>query len=530
MRFPGALLCLLAIASLPARAGSAKDLYRLGREAEQKGEISKAYLLYSQAAAAAPNNPIYWARSLALRRQAILESPPAAGGPPADPPGKDGGPTLLGEITDRDLEEARRPLPPEELRYPPDRKTIDLRGDSKRLFEDTARTCGLEVVFDGDYEAARPMKFRLEDVTCREALVALSAATGAFLAPLGPKLFMAVKDTPQKRQEAEPAVAMAFSIPEPVSIQDAQEMARAVQQAMEIAKFTVDSQRRMVLLRGPVSKVRPAQRVFTQLLRRRSQVVVEIEFLEVKRNSSLSYGMRLPTAFPLVSFGKFRNLMRSIPGGFSKFLTFGGGRSLLGIGVADAELFASMSRGTSRTLMKTTMRSVDGQPAQFHVGDKYPVITSGYYGPVTGSGDVYTPPPTFNFEDLGLVLKITPKVHDGREVSLEVESEFKVLTGKTLNGIPVISTRKFQSRTRLREGEWAVMAGLLSSSEAHTVSGIAGLATLPVLGPLFSQRSKDQDSGEILLVLRPRLVSPPPSSEDAPAFWVGSETRPLTPL
>ena len=53
---------------------------------------------------------------------------------------------------------------------------------------------------------------------------------------------------------------------------------------------------------------------------------------------------------------------------------------------------------------------MEGQPATLHVGEKYPIITSGYFGNTSGSGTVYTPPPTITFEDLGLLIKVTPHV------------------------------------------------------------------------------------------------------------------------
>jgi type II secretory pathway component GspD/PulD (secretin) len=184
-----------------------------------------------------------------------------------------------------------------------------------------------------------------------------------------------------------------------------------------------------------------------------------------------------------------------------------------------------MTSSTADTLLRSTLRSVDGQPASLHVGDKYPIMSQNYSGAIQGSGQGYTPPPTFNFEDLGLVLKVTPRIHGDGEVSLEVESEFKVLTGKAANGIPVISNRKLNCKVRLKDGEWAVVAGLISSTEARTLSGIAGLAGVPVLGPLLSQHGRDKNTSTTLLVIKPRVINPPASDEPAPAFWVGSESR-----
>ena len=73
-------------------------------------------------------------------------------------------------------------------------------------------------------------------------------------------------------------------------------------------------------------------------------------------------------------------------------------------------------------------------------------------------------------------------------------------------------------------------AGLMTSSQARTISGIAGLASLPVLGPLFRKTNKDESSTAVLLAIRPTLLDLPSDQFVTPAIWTGSETRPLTPL
>ena len=56
-------------------------------------------------------------------------------------------------------------------------------------------------------------------------------------------------------------------------------------------------------------------------------------------------------------------------------------------------------------------------------------MTVAYIGDTHGSDNVFVPPPTFTFEDLGLNVKLTPKVHDRNEVSIEIDAEFKILAG-----------------------------------------------------------------------------------------------------
>ncbi len=525
------LIAVAAFAGWPAAlADQASNLYKQGKKAERKGEMAQAYLLYSKAAALAPKKKIYWLKSQAVRTRAASQSKfelpdatPLAGEEQA--PADD---TPVEPITEKDLREARKPLPPVELRASPGRKDFDLKLEPRVLFTRIAEAFGLDVVFDGDYpEGGEKVAFRMEQASPLEALHALETVTASFIVPVGDRLFLAVKDTPQKRGDVEPSVTVVIPIPQTVALQEAQELARNIQQVMDIKRFGIDSARRLVLLNGAVSKVRPAERLFQQLSGYRAEVAVDLEFIEVTKSDVLSYGLTLPTSFPLVPLTTILHNVPSLTSGLSYFL-FGGGASAFALGVSGAQVAANFNKSTSRLLLSTTIRSIDGSAANFHVGERYPILTAGYFGPSSFSGPgAYTPPPSFNFEDLGLVLKITPKVQGLDDVSLDLEAEFKVLAGQSVNGIPIISNRKLTSKVRLREGEAAVVAGVMSVSEARTISGLAGLAQIPALGWLTSQHDNTKTNDEVLIVVRPHVLSPPPDEGDTQATWVGTESRPL---
>jgi len=263
------------------------------------------------------------------------------------------------------------------------------------------------------------------------------------------------------------------------------------------------------------------------LMQGRPQVAVDVEILTADQTSSLHYGLSLPSAVPLVWFARGHpNLLTTIPAGFMNFMSFGGGATLFGLGVTSAELFGVVSKSSATTLLNTELVSLNGQPATFHVGQRYPIPSNLYIGNTTGSGQVYTPPPTFTFEDLGLVLKITPHVHGTDDVTLEVTAEFKLLGAAAIDGIPIISNRKYESVVRVRDGEWAVLAGLMSASEAKTITGLPGLSLLPFL----KDETREKDRSDTLIVLKPHLISLPPSEGITHEAWVGTESHPQSNL
>ncbi len=529
VKYALALLTAVLYLGRAEGAGPGAELARQARTAERKGDSLKAYLLYSQAAAADPGRPEYWMRSQALRTRALQRtaSLPASLTQPARPAAKpEKPPVTLPDATEDDLKEGRQPLPPARLEPRQAVLDFDINGDAKAVFEQVLKAYGIDQVFDADYAPGTPFRFRLKQVDFTTAIRSLEAATSSFLVPLSAKLCMVYKDTQQKRNEAEPMVAVSVSLPNTVTVQEAQELGRAVQQVLEMRRVAIDNGTRTVVMRDTVSKVRTAQLLYEQLIQLRAQVMVEVEIVDVQGRYETNYGASIPTSTGLGFFGGKAgfNLLPGLPAGFTRFLMFGGGVSTAALAIADARLFANFTRSNSQSLFRASIRGVDSQAATLHVGDKYPLITQQYLG--SGSGvSPLAAPPSFNFEDLGLTLKVTPRIHSAEEVSLQVEAEFKLLGSGSYNGIPVIANRKFASVVRLRAGEWAVMAGLMSEAEARSVSGIAGLGRIPVLSALLNQTSRSEEQGQVLVVIKPHILDAPPEEGSARALFTGSESR-----
>jgi general secretion pathway protein D len=545
--------CALLIFAGAALAADASLVAEQARRAEKAGKISQAYLLYSEASDIEPQNKVYRAKAAALETRAAI----ASNAMPADS-------AALAEDVDPaavfDEWKMGPPQPPPELHANAGRFDLDLQGDYKGLFQQVAQLYGIEAVFDSDYEQGQRMRFHLDGVDYREALQGLGVATNSFVTPISPKLFLVAKDTPPKRADLEQTVTVTVPIPEAMTSQELIELAQTIRQVMDIQKIAWDTKSDQIVMRDRVSRVMPARSLLEDLFSYRPQVMVELQLIEIRKSDITNFGATIPNMFNIAFTGIMSNATATtagnLPAGLLNPFPFGsrsydflaiatqtGGAvlqnalhgmfptslSMFSIGIGEAQALANYTQTIGRNILTAELRATDTQAATFHLGDKYPILTSSF-GVGLSVQAQFVPPPAFTFEDLGVTLKVTPHIHGMDDVTLEVDSDFKLLTGQSVNGNPIISTRKLKSEVRLSEGEWGVVAGLVSTTNLRSMNGTAGLYQVPLLGRIFSQRQKEVDDTEILILMKPHLVSLPGVERTVRQLRVGTEAKPFLPL
>lgn len=141
-----------------------------------------------------------------------------------------------------------------------------------------------------------------------------------------------------------------------------------------------------------------------------------------------------------------------------------------------------------------------------------------------GSGQVGYP--SAEYEDLGVKIKATPRLHAGDEVTLQLQFDLKNLTGTSINGIPILSNRNIEQTIRLREDETSVLSGILQSHSIKGSSGLPWTSIAPGVGLLTGEDTSNAQSTELLILVTPRALRLPP--RNAPAVYAG-RGEPSTP-
>lgn len=121
---------------------------------------------------------------------------------------------------------------------------------------------------------------------------------------------------------------------------------------------------------------------------------------------------------------------------------------------------------------------------------------------------------TFNydFEDVGIVLTVTPRITAGGFVTMDVSQTANDLQGFTSFNAPIVNQRQATTTVSVKDGDTIILGGIIRSTVTSTVKKIPLLGDIPILGNLFKSTDKSNQKTELLVFLTPRVVRDP---EDA---------------
>ncbi len=525
------LIVLMLLASALLCGADANRLARQAAQAARNGDYVRAHTLYAEAARLQPYSS-FAAQSQAMLSTAARRNLLAAPAMPGDG-ASDGGNESLDEellsdiITEDDLKETLQPLPPLQLAARGDMVQLNQKAPLRKLWEETLGLYGLDVVFDEAVRDAQPLDLVLDGASYRDAIRALELTTNTLAFPVTERLLLVAPNDQNTQTRLEPTAAVAIPIPMSIQTEDAQEIANALRQALEIRALMVDGARRLLLVRDRYARVLLAQTLAQELMHAPQDIVLEVELREVNRRSLNRYGINWPTNFPAVLFTTWMNNRVQASAALS-YLGFGA-NPVVGIGLSAVEAVAFMSRSESQTHYRAEMRSSSGREVTLNLGQQYPVVQQSFLTAPTEQPGSTTFFPQVQFRQLGFALKAKPYVWRN-QVTLDLETTVELLTGESVNGIPVFSNREMITRVRLEAGQTVVIAGLMNRDEAINLSGLAGLGRLPGIGALFRQTTTQREDVELLILLTPRVVQSGAQRNSSVPLYSGTATRFLAPL
>jgi general secretion pathway protein D len=425
------------------------------------------------------------------------------------------GKTQLQTLIDR-----TRDLPPPGLDLPADMRMPDSlafrEASSRDVFTALARFAGVSVIFDPAFREA-PITLDLRKTTFEQALSSLAASTRNFYRVTGSRTLTIIPETPAKRREYEEEIVRTFYL----SNADLKETIDLLRIVIDARKISLVTGTNAIALKDTPERVAAATKLISAIDKARPEVVIEVEVLEVDRGRLKEYGVQIASpGSPGISGSVNIN---------QPDLTL---RDLQTLTSADVFLssFPALfyrllkSDSSSRTLANPQLRTQEGTAATARFGERVPVPTT-TFSPIATGGVNQQPITSFNYENIGVNIDITPRTHHNDDVSLALKVEVSAISGTGYAGLPTFGSRSINTIIRLRDGETSVLAGLIRDEERTTLEGIPGLSDIPLIGRFFAHNKSERLESDIIITLTPHIVRVLDLSEaDLRPFRVGRET------
>jgi type II secretory pathway component GspD/PulD (secretin) len=164
--------------------------------------------------------------------------------------------------------------------------------------------------------------------------------------------------------------------------------------------------------------------------------------------------------------------------------------------------------GETRILSNPKLTVINNQEAKIHVGEEIPYVISTTVGAGEATASVAE---EVKFEDIGILLSVVPNINDEGYITLKVKSEISSLLDyyitPTGNKIPIKDTSTAETAVMVKEGSTIIIGGLRKERNVEDSEQVPFLGKIPLLGKLFSMKTRTKERTELLIVLTPKLIS-----------------------
>jgi len=410
---------------------------------------------------------------------------------------------------------------------------INLRAsdDAKVIFNTIGKLAGIGVIFDMDF-APRRIAVDFNNVTLDQALALASIQSKAFWKPVTENTIFIIQDTAQKHRDYDETVVRTFYLSNITQPQDLTDIANGLRQVAEIKKIQQLNSQNAIIVRDTPDKIAIAEKLINDIDKARPEVVIQVEVLSASTERLRDLGVN-PGQSASLAFNPPTTTTNN-----NSTTTPNTSLPLKGFHFSTADYSVTLPGATANFILTDTatkiiqnpeIRSVDGQQARLRIGSRVPIATGSFQAGV-GVGTTAVNPlvnTQFTYLDVGVNIDITPHVHPNHEVSMKVAIEVSQVTGQqAIGGIqqPIIGQQKFDQDIRLREGEVSILGGLFQRIDSATLNGIPGLSQIPLMQYLTSDKKKDHQENDVLVVLIPRIVRLPDwTKANLRSIYAGSE-------
>ena len=403
----------------------------------------------------------------------------------------------------------------------------------KEVLEGIGKAGGINLIFDKDIRND-PVTISIQDTPFEDALNLILNSNSLFTRTVAPGVMIVSPNTKQKQEQYQDLMIRTFYL----SNAKAKDMVVLLKTMLDPKRMQANEQLNTIVIRDQPEKLEMAEKIILANDRLDSEVLFDVEILEVDRTTNQTYGLTYPksVAAAIVPPG----FTGTIAGDLAQQFTFS---QLTSLG-KDSYLFKLPTNiqldffkqiTDAKTLAAPKVRVVNNKKAEVNIGNKQPILLSTTNvlpgQAATGAVPTTSTVTSIEFRDTGVKLTVEPSIHLGNELSLKMKIEVISLGQQvTLQLNPPITQFTFGNRSaetmlNVRDGETIVLGGLLQEQDQKIRTTIPWIGDLPFIGNLLSSFQTQRVTTEVILTITPHIIqgmTPPGLSKQV--FWSGTDS------
>jgi general secretion pathway protein D len=272
---------------------------------------------------------------------------------------------------------------------------------------------------------------------------------------------------------------------------------------------SVDEESNSIVLMGPSNEIDYIKALVIELDKEKAQVYVQARIIEVNDKKVNQIG---------VKYGIFGGKAGSQGlGTFASSLN--GGVSVLpfptNLALNIPKISSGLALGASINLLnenealdivsEPSILAINNKESSIYVGETISIKTSSTF---SDSGNENA---NFKREDIGLTLKVKPRISNDNKVTLEIHAILEDVKSTSTGGNPDTTKKEVKTTAIVNNGESVILGGLIEDKEEETVSKIPLLGDIPFVGNLFKNDDKVVRKRSLVIIVTPYII---PKSKD----------------
>ena len=392
------------------------------------------------------------------------------------------------------------------------------RTSLREIFGTLSRASGVNIIPHSSFQD-QTISIDLRGLPFQRVLDTLMLQNDLFYKVIDKNTIMVFKATPQNREQYENQIIKTYYL----SYADPNELRSTLTTINPQLRVFTDKRVNALIVKAKPLELAIVDQVIRTLDKGKAEVMVYLELMEVTENSLEQAGL-LPVLNASDTSGTYRmgaTTVNNTSGmntnsGFTKIHT-----ADIRVLFPNLALDFLKSNGDARLVASPNVRVSSGESGEVNIGEKISTTQSQLSLPSTGGTTASNPlsslggvgQTSFSYEDVGVKIKVEPRVHNNGEITLKIDSLVTTLKSGSTPGRPDLGKREIKTSARLRDGETAIFGGLLKDEEQKSLQGIWGLADIPLIGRLLGNTRNSKAKTDVILTIRAVLVRKPVLTE-----------------